>query len=135
VEAGPSASAAAIDLTAPDTEDAVVIKTEPGLSAVFQKAPDLVTEEGFIGKLVVRKSGKIELDWGGTMMELGKGAESEFLTTTLIVDPPGEEVVEMVMGMSFSRGAEKPTGVGCGMGKVMGKFVITPDFGELIDMD
>ncbi|KAK7953951.1 hypothetical protein PG988_014645 [Apiospora saccharicola] len=45
-------------------------------------------EGGFIGKLNVRKSGKVELDWGGMPYEIRLGTETGFLTTAIIVDEP-----------------------------------------------
>jgi DNA-directed RNA polymerase III subunit RPC4 len=86
-----------------------------------------VTEEGFVGKLIVRKSGKVQLDWGGTLLELGRGVETDYLTTTMIVEGLGEE------GSSSNRSA-KPVGTGTGMGKVMGNFVLTPDFEAMGEM-
>jgi DNA-directed RNA polymerase III subunit RPC4 len=111
-----------IDLTkAGIDQEETIIKNEPG---AFVIPAELITEEGFIGKLVVRKSGKVELNWGGTSLQLGRGAEFEFLTTTLIVeeDQGGENGV---VGNSGRKG------VGTGMGRVMGKFVATPDWSRL----
>ena len=117
VEARPSNATEAIDLTKPDPEEAVFIETPHGN---FQVPPELVTEEGFVGKLIVRKSGRVQLDWGGTLLELGRGVETDYLTTTMIVKGLGEE--------GPSNGSAKPVGAGTGMGKVMGNFVLTPDF-------
>jgi hypothetical protein len=117
VEAGPSNATEAIDLTKPDPEEAVFIETAHGN---IQVPPELVTEEGFVGKLIVRKSGRVQLDWGGTLLELGRGVETDYLTTTMIVEGLGEE--------GPSNGSAQPVGTGTGMGKVMGNFVLTPDF-------
>jgi DNA-directed RNA polymerase III subunit RPC4 len=123
VEAGPSKATEAIDLTKPDPEEAVFIETQHGS---FQVPPELVTEEGFVGKLTVRKSGRVLLDWGGTILELGRGVESDYLTTTMIVEGLGEE--------GSSNGSANPPRTGTGMGKVMGNFVLTPDFEAMGEM-
>jgi hypothetical protein len=123
VEAGPSQATDAIDLTKPDPEEAVFIETPHGS---FQVPPELVTEEGFVGKLIVRKSGRVQLDWGGTLLELGRGVETDYLTMTMIIEGLGEE--------GPSNGSAKPVGTGTGMGKVMGSFVLTPDFEAMGEM-
>ncbi|KAK8034423.1 hypothetical protein PG993_009418 [Apiospora rasikravindrae] len=74
-------------------------------------------EGGFIGKLNVRKSGKVELDWGGMPYELCLGTETGFLTTAIIVDEPENDA---------AGGQGKATG----MGKVYNKFVAAPILGE-----
>jgi DNA-directed RNA polymerase III subunit RPC4 len=124
VETAPHAAAETIDLTKPDPEEVVEIKTEPGLSTAFHAAPELVQEEGFIGKLVVRKSGKVELDWGGTILNLGRGAESNYLTTTMITEELGE---------NEGSSSANAIGTGTGLGRVMGKFVATPDLEKLLE--
>ncbi|KAK7935733.1 hypothetical protein PG985_001228, partial [Apiospora marii] len=74
-------------------------------------------EGGFIGKLNVRRSGKVELDWGGMPYELRLGTETGFLTTAIIVDEPENDA---------AGGQGKATG----MGKVYNKFVAAPILGE-----
>ncbi|KAK8136327.1 RNA polymerase III RPC4 domain-containing protein [Apiospora sp. TS-2023a] len=77
---------------------------------------------GFIGKLNVRKSGKVELDWGGMPYEIRLGTETGFLTTAIIVDEPENDA---------AGGQGKATG----MGKVYNKFVAAPILGEEEDWD
>ncbi|KAL5329419.1 hypothetical protein ACEPPN_002931 [Leptodophora sp. 'Broadleaf-Isolate-01'] len=77
-----------------------------------------VKEEGCIGKLIVRKSGRVELSWGGVNLLVGRGVDAGFLTTGIVVDslekgPPGGGV---------------PEGRALSMGQIMGKFVVTPDW-------
>jgi DNA-directed RNA polymerase III subunit RPC4 len=87
----------------------------------------LVQEPGLIGKLVVRKSGKVELSWGGTSLALNKGSEFDFLTTGLVVQglekggKAGREITKEEEGRM----------AGTGMGRIMGKFVATPDWERL----
>ncbi|KAJ1329532.1 DNA-directed RNA polymerase III subunit RPC4 [Microdochium nivale] len=76
-------------------------------------------EGGYIGKLVVRKSGKVSLDWGGTRLDLGMATETDFLTSSVMLetkDHPDQ--------------ADMVTGHAAGMGQIMGKFVLTPVWDE-----
>ncbi|KAJ8069434.1 hypothetical protein OCU04_003088 [Sclerotinia nivalis] len=91
----------------------VIIKTEPN---VAQENEALVGEQGYIGKLVVRKSGKVELDWGGTSMAVGRGVPAAFLSQIVLAEDPK---------------GEAPEGVATGLGKVMGKFIVTPDWEKI----
>ena len=84
----------------------------------------LAAEEGYVGKLIVRESGRVELDWGGSRMLVGRGIETTFLSMGVLVDSKG----------CFDQDG-KPTaeGVATGMGKIMGKFVVTPDWESMVD--
>ena len=82
----------------------------------------MVQEEGWIGKLIVRESGRVELCWGGTNLLVGRGVDAGFLTTGVMVDmiekgPPG---------------GGAPEGKALSMGQVMGKFVVTPDWDKMV---
>ncbi|KAK2590521.1 hypothetical protein QQS21_011807 [Conoideocrella luteorostrata] len=74
---------------------------------------------GMIGKLNVRKSGKVELDWGGMTLEMSPAAGMNFLTTAVIVEENDEKAQEGVVG-----------GESIGMGKIMGRFVLAPIWSE-----
>ncbi|KAI1117206.1 RNA polymerase III RPC4-domain-containing protein [Nemania sp. NC0429] len=73
----------------------------------------LPAEGGFIGRLNVRKSGKVELDWGGTTLDVGMATETDFLTSAMIIEQ--KENVET---------AEESAGYAYGMGQVFGGFVL-----------
>ncbi|KAK8100901.1 DNA-directed RNA polymerase III RPC4 [Apiospora kogelbergensis] len=113
-----------------ENDDLVEIDAAPGnnksaktdAKASVSAASAWPAEGGFIGKLNVRKSGKVELDWGGMPYELRLGTETGFLTTAIIVDEPENEA---------AGGQGKATG----MGKVYNKFVAAPIFGEEEDWD
>jgi DNA-directed RNA polymerase III subunit RPC4 len=108
------------------TETAVKIEEDTILADAAVKHPaegarkkkdEFVHEEGWIGKLIVRESGRVELNWGGAHLLVGRGAEAGFLSNALVVDgiergPPG---------------GGAPEGKATSMGQVMGKFVVTPD--------
>ncbi|KFY58688.1 hypothetical protein V496_06001, partial [Pseudogymnoascus sp. VKM F-4515 (FW-2607)] len=113
-----------------DLDDTPDVKAEPAAEADADvprpasgsKVKDaLVQEPGLIGKLVVRRSGKVELSWGGTSLALGRGAEFDFLTTGVVVQGLGAAKGE--------EGGEEMSGTG--MGRVMGKIVATPDWEKL----
>jgi DNA-directed RNA polymerase III subunit RPC4 len=87
-----------------------------------RRREEVVHEEGWIGKLVVRESGKVELCWGGTNLAVGRGVDAGFLTTGVMVDmiekgPPG---------------GGPPEGKALSMGQIMGKFVVTPDWEKMV---
>ncbi|KAI0911170.1 RNA polymerase III RPC4-domain-containing protein [Ustulina deusta] len=102
-----------IDLASSD--NGPKIKFEDGAEATRSKSVGLPAEGGFIGRLNVRKSGKVELDWGGTTLNLGMETETDFLTTATIIEQ--KENVETV---------EESAGFAYGMGQVLGKFVLAP---------
>ncbi len=76
---------------------------------------------GLVGKLVVRKSGKVTLDYGGTTLVLEAGIQTNFLSTAILLHmndaKPGAEPQQMA-------------GTAYGMGKIEGKFVCAPVFSE-----
>ena len=80
---------------------------------------DLLSKGGMVGKLVVRKSGRVELDWGGRTLEMNPAAGMNFLTTAVIVEQNDEKPQAGVVG-----------GESIGMGKVMGRFLLAPIWGE-----
>lgn len=85
------------------------------------KRQGFVREEGYVGKLIVRESGRVELSWGGTSLLVGRGVDTGFLTTGVVVD-------------SQERGPPEggaPEGKAMSMGQIMGKFVVTPDWQKM----
>ncbi|KAH6611075.1 hypothetical protein Trco_001095 [Trichoderma cornu-damae] len=79
---------------------------------------------GLIGRLNVRKSGKVELDWGGRVLEMSPAAGINFLTTAVIVEESDEKPQNGVT-----------TGESIGMGKIMGRFVLAPIWNEEEEWD
>lgn len=106
-------------------QEEVIIKPDPG---AFVVPAELVSEAGFIGKLVVRQSGKVELNWGGTSLELSKGANFDFLMTSVLIEEGAE-----TSGEGATTENERARGYGTGMGRVMGKFIATPDWSALFE--
>jgi DNA-directed RNA polymerase III subunit RPC4 len=104
-------------------EEEEIIKKEDDEPQTKTKE-SLATEEGYVGKLIVRESGRVDLDWGGSRMLVGRGIETSFLSMGVLVDSKG----------CFDEEG-KPTreGVATGMGKIMGKFLVTPDWESMVD--
>ncbi|KAK4898459.1 hypothetical protein LTR27_004056 [Elasticomyces elasticus] len=96
---------------------------------------------GAVGKLRIHKSGKATLDWGGTKMSVGMGGEASFLQDVVILNLP-EKKVKVENGEGGGGGGGSGIGGGdeevaqpgwaMGMGQVKGKFVVTPDWDELL---
>ncbi len=81
---------------------------------------DELRDGGFIGNLIVRKSGKVELSWGGQKLELMPGTQTNFLSTAVLVEradvKPGDP--------------SQMAGVAYGMGKIQGSFALAPVWGD-----
>jgi len=104
-----------VDLTKAKDEGEEKIKLEAGTETGAPLRESFVTEEGFIGKLVVRQSGRAELDWGGTHMLLNTGSADNFTSSVVLAE----------------EGEGGKDGTAMGMGKVFGRFVVTPDWESL----
>lgn len=74
---------------------------------------------GFVGNLIVRKSGKVELSWGGKTLELVPGAQANFLSTAVLLEDNDAKPQPGQMA-----------GVAYGMGKVQGSFTLAPTWEE-----
>ncbi|KAF9869479.1 hypothetical protein CkaCkLH20_13076 [Colletotrichum karsti] len=107
-----------VDLT--NSEDDVKPKAEEVDKNIdLTDISQLVSQAGMMGKLKVRKSGKVELDWGGRTLELSPAAGMNFLTTAVIVEESDEKAKQGFIG-----------GDSIGMGKIMGRFVLAPTWGD-----
>ncbi|KAF7195716.1 DNA-directed RNA polymerase III subunit RPC4 [Pseudocercospora fuligena] len=82
---------------------------------------------GNVGKLRIHKSGKATLDWGGTSLVLGKGADATFLQNVLIASVPDVKPKE-----GEPAPEDQEPAVGMGMGQIRGKFVFTPNWDEIL---
>ncbi|KAK1594748.1 RNA polymerase III RPC4-domain-containing protein [Colletotrichum navitas] len=107
----------AVDLT--NSEENIRAKAEEDKDIDLTDINQLVSQAGMMGKLKVRKSGKVELDWGGRTLELSPAAGMNFLTTAVIVEESDEKTKPGVVG-----------GDSIGMGKIMGRFVLAPTWGD-----
>ena len=81
---------------------------------------DELKQGGFIGNLVVRKSGKVELSWGGQKLELTPGTQTNFLSTAVLIEQADVKPTD----------ASQMAGVAYGMGKIQGSFALAPVWGD-----
>lgn len=104
-------------------KEAVKIKVEEGFSDPAAKpAQGPQFASGLVGKLRVRQSGRTTLDWGGTSYELAPGNKASFL----------QEVVSIHVVPEKDRVVPEDAGEAVSFGRVKGKFVVTPDWGEML---
>lgn len=118
-DAPPAQSDTPVDLT---EETEAKEQEEPDDKRGFDSS--LLTEGGMVGKMNVRKSGKVELDWGGRILEMSPATGMNFLTTAVILEQNDEKPQPGVNG-----------GESIGMGKIMGRFVLAPVWGEEEEWD
>jgi DNA-directed RNA polymerase III subunit RPC4 len=126
VELTGSADKNAVDLTK-DVKvegEEIIIKKEDEEPTNKKGRERLADEEGFVGKLIVRESGRVELDWGGSRMLVGRGIETSFLTMGVLVDSKG---------CLDKDGKSTGEGTATGMGQIMGKLVVTPDWESMTE--
>jgi DNA-directed RNA polymerase III subunit RPC4 len=101
-------------------------KSEPSRPAHL---PTLAS--GTPGKLRVYKSGKVTLNWGGTSLQIQKGMDSGFLQDIVMVRMNEDQ--QGSSGSGHPRGArENISGDALAFGQVRGKFVMTPDWDEVL---
>ncbi len=77
---------------------------------------------GLVGKLRVHESGRTTLDWGGTSYELTPGNKASFL----------QEVASLNMLPESQRVVPEEAGEATSLGRVKGKFVVVPNWGEML---
>ncbi|KAF4981595.1 hypothetical protein FDECE_17657, partial [Fusarium decemcellulare] len=125
LESTPSAAdATPVDLT---QDGPLSLEGFPGADDPENKAgfmSSLLSQGGMVGQLRVRKSGRVEMDWGGRVLELSPAAGMNFMTTAVIVEENDEKPRPGVVG-----------GESIGMGKIMGRFVLAPTWEEEEDWD
>ena len=80
---------------------------------------------GKVGKLQVHESGRATLSWGGTSFEIAMGTDAHFLQDVVLARMPSQQH----QSGGHTRGEE---GVAMAMGQVRGKFVVTPDWSDII---
>jgi DNA-directed RNA polymerase III subunit RPC4 len=108
-------------------EEEVVIDAKKDEPAKKKGKEPLATMPGYVGKLVIRQSGRAELDWGGSRMLVKRGIQRSFYQMGVLVDSKG----------CFD-GAGNNTGEGTAtsLGQIMGNFVVTPDWQSMVaDME
>jgi len=109
-----------IDLTRDEDKIKKEREGEGGEDEQDKELEDELREGGFLGNLIVRKSGKVELSWGGQKLELMPGTQTNFLSTAVLI-----EQAEMKPG-----DPSQMAGVAYGMGKIQGSFALAPVWGD-----
>ncbi|KAK4658035.1 hypothetical protein QC762_203240 [Podospora pseudocomata] len=64
----------------------------------------VVPQAGYLGKLIVRKSGKVEIDWGGYPMDSGTGVAPRHLSTAVLLEMEDAKPGEPPRGFAYSMG-------------------------------
>ncbi|KAK0614283.1 RNA polymerase III RPC4-domain-containing protein [Immersiella caudata] len=100
------------------TEGADKIKSEGDAEDGGDQQAEPQEVGGFVGNLVVRKSGKVELSWGGNILELAPGTQANFLSQAVLVEQSDEKVQP-----------SQASGSAYGMGKIWGSFSAVPTWG------
>jgi DNA-directed RNA polymerase III subunit RPC4 len=86
-----------------------------------KKPEEVVDEVGAVGRMVVRKSGRVEITWGDNDMVVQRGTSHGFLGAGYIIDSLDRVPVAPTEGVDR-------IGFSTSMGPMMGKFVVVPDF-------
>ena len=98
-------------------------------------------EQGLVGKLRVHKSGKAVLDWGGSPLQVQMGITPFFLQDVVMtrlnnppqVQPPLQQSARTGSPVaSFKRAPDPIAGEAMAFGQVRGKFVVTPEWDEVL---
>lgn len=74
--------------------------------------------EGFVGKLVIRKSGKMQIDWGGMLFDCEMAIPRRFYRECILTEEDDEKKPDGFVGTAY------------GMGPVMGQFNAAPHWSE-----
>ncbi|KAF2453232.1 RNA polymerase III RPC4-domain-containing protein [Lineolata rhizophorae] len=120
--------------TAAPAKESVTIKQDPGAEpqqGAAEQGPTLAP--GYAGKLRIHKSGRATLSWGGASFQMKMGMDTEFLQDVMVVkmdeQPEGDEDGE---GAAAKRPPGHIMGETLSFGQVRGKFVVTPDWEEIM---
>lgn len=74
---------------------------------------------GFVGKLLIRKSGKMQMDWGGILFDVCTGIPVSHYREAVLTEEDDEKKPDGFHGTAY------------GMGQVMGKFNAVPHWSEV----
>lgn len=113
-------------------EDNASGTTRSAFEVSRQAMPKLAT--GRVGKLRVHASGRTTLDWGGTALQVNLASDAQFLQDVLVVRT-FEKSEEEKKGKAKDKEKGAALDVGgeaLGLGAVRGKFVVTPDWEQIL---
>lgn len=120
---GKDAAAPSTGQPKPSTTESKLVKIEDdGSDNISGSAKRGAFEPGCVGKLRVHRSGKTSLSWGGTSLQLSMGIDGRFLQSVVLMELPDNEhtATNVAAGRALS------------FGSVRGKFVVTPDWSEIL---
>ena len=80
---------------------------------------------GAAGKMKVHASGRVTMDWGGMSLCLGAGARADFLQTVVATTLPDQQD-------DAAGSASVEEGQAINLGRIKEKFVVTPNWEELL---
>lgn len=124
-----STSASAINVDSPSTAKPAAAKPEIPESAGQMHSP---FPSGLVGKLRVHASGRTTLDWGGTSLQVGMGTDVQFLQDAVVAKFNDKSDVQGAKGKEEEHDETAFGGEVMGLGQVRGKFVVTPDWEEIV---
>ncbi|CAP72893.1 uncharacterized protein PODANS_2_3240 [Podospora anserina S mat+] len=90
---------ASVDLTTGVKEEEVAEE-----ESKEEEEKPVVPQAGYLGKLIVRKSGKVEIDWGGYPMDSGTGVAPRHLSTAVLLEMEDAKPGEPPRGFAYSMG-------------------------------
>ncbi|KAK0735524.1 hypothetical protein B0T21DRAFT_349002 [Apiosordaria backusii] len=96
---GQQADNGPVDLTAEVKEEEVAEE-----ESKKDEPEEAVPHAGYLGKLIVRKSGKVEIDWGGYPMDSGTGVAPRHLSTAVLLEMEDAKPGETPRGFAYSLG-------------------------------
>jgi DNA-directed RNA polymerase III subunit RPC4 len=123
----PVASTSAIDVDATSTTAAKHPEIPESAGQMHSPFPS-----GLVGKLRVHASGRTTLDWGGTSLQVGMGTDVQFLQDAVVAKFNDKSDVEGAKGKEEEHDETAFGGEVMGLGQVRGKFVVTPDWEEIV---
>jgi len=127
-----TSSSSAIDI---DATPASTTTTKPAAaSAIPESAGQMHSPfpSGLVGKLRVHASGRTTLDWGGTSLQVGMGTDVQFLQDAVVAKFNDKSDVQGAKGKEEEQDESAYGGEVMGLGQVRGKFVVTPDWEEIV---
>ncbi|GAB7339270.1 hypothetical protein MBLNU457_5924t1 [Dothideomycetes sp. NU457] len=108
------------------------IKIEDSAAPSLGPGPHLAS--GRVGKLRIHASGRATMDWGGTSLQLNMGVDAQFLQDVVVVRQYQQDIKEDEEDRerAAALAAEEIGGEVLAFGQVKGKFVVTPDWAEIV---
>ncbi|KKA29238.1 hypothetical protein TD95_002063 [Thielaviopsis punctulata] len=87
-------------------------------------------QSGCVGQMIVRKSGRVEMTWGGITYEMRPALKRDFVTSAVLVEYSDEKRRGNGGGAGAADSGQQmqTDGRAVGLGKVMGQFILAPKY-------